>query len=327
MGWPLINIASLLGEEKIVKQLGANPVSLKKTDQEGNTALHQAASQGHFNIVKYLVKNGADINARNKQSRTALFNAAAQGKLKIVRYLLSKGADTSILTLSQQSPLSIAINNNHPATALTLAKQPAGAKQIHQAVLLAILKKMENVSLALIRKDKLLHFSYRNDRTALWHSADLGLFKTTQALIDSGLIDINQKGNMGYSPLARATYRGFANIFALLQKSKADLLTTTKEDNNLLMLAILSNHNDFIPTILAAGVDINAKNSAGDTALILAAFRGNMAAVKILIDANADLHIRNKNQLNAYESAKRANHPEVANYIREHSGKLFKLFN
>ena len=47
-------------------------------------------------------------------------------------------------------------------------------------------------------------------------------------------------------------------------------------------------HADTAKVLIAAGADVNAKDSDGDTPLQLAAFRGRTDIVKMLIAAGAD---------------------------------------
>ncbi len=326
-GWPLINIASLLGEYNIVDQLIKQGVDINQTDSNGNTALHRAASKGQLKVVKLLIANNIRINAVNKKQQTALWVAAAQGKFKVVKYQLKRHANTSILSQNNHSPLSIAIINHHPATARLLANKKLDVKAIHRTLLLAMQNAMEGISVTLIKRDKLLPFSYKNNRSALWYSADLGLEKATRTLLDSNKVDIDLKDNKGYSALARAAYHGYDKIFENILSHKAKITGVTVEGNTLLMLATLSGNHKIIRSLLKAGAFIDAKNKAGDSALILAATRGDLATVKLLIAAKADMHTRNKNDLNAYESALNAGHKKTAQYIRDHSSRLFKLFN
>ena len=47
----------------------------------------------------------------------------------------------------------------------------------------------------------------------------------------------------------------------------------------------------------------------------------------MLIEAGADLQLRNKEDLNAFQIANNSGHEETANIIRERSNFVFKLFN
>ena len=66
----------------------------------GHTALHRAASCGHYNTVKLLLDNGADINASylsrihstTDREWTPLHNASHNGRKGVVQLLLKRGA-------------------------------------------------------------------------------------------------------------------------------------------------------------------------------------------------------------------------------------------
>lgn len=67
-------------------------------DNAGNTALHEAALQGHIEIVELLIENGADVNIKSIEmfGDTPLIDASANGHLDVVKYLLKNGADPTI---------------------------------------------------------------------------------------------------------------------------------------------------------------------------------------------------------------------------------------
>jgi hypothetical protein len=57
-------------------------------DEDGKTALHHAALQGHAELVSLLVAAGAEVEARTKQGRTPLALAAFAGHAHVIRRLL-----------------------------------------------------------------------------------------------------------------------------------------------------------------------------------------------------------------------------------------------
>lgn len=326
-GWPLINIASLLGESAIVGQLLDQGVDITATDQTGNSALHRAAGKGQLTTVKLLVSRGSNINAINHNGESALYMAASSGQLKVINYLLNKGADPSLIAKNKSSPLSIAISNQHLQSASALSRHKLDPASIHRALLLAIQNKMEGLSIQLIKRDTRLAIAYSKNRSALWHSANLGLIKTTKELLSHSKVNINLSDKNGYTPLARAVNNGFAEISSMLINHKARTNTLTNENNSILMLAVLSGKGNIIKQILKLKNNLNEKNKAGDTALMLAAATGDNTTVKLLIKAGADIQTRNKDDLNAYQIAINSGHDKTASIIRESSGKLFKLFN
>jgi ankyrin repeat protein len=62
-----------------------------------------------------------------------------------------------------------------------------------------------------------------------------------------------------------------------------------------------------VSALIAAGADKNAHGVGGDTALICAAYNGNYGTVAALVDAGADLRLKNSNGTDALNAARHAN--------------------
>lgn len=68
--------------------------------------------------------------------------------------------------------------------------------------------------------------------------------------------------------------------------------------------------------LLEKGADINKWDSFGDAALAVAAFHGQMDFVKMLVAKGADLNFRGQYGNTAVGHARRANHPDIADYLK-----------
>nr|XP_054775130.1 ankyrin repeat domain-containing protein 17-like [Lytechinus pictus] len=62
-------------------------------NNNGLTALHNAAKNDHLDVVKYLISEGAKVNEGNYDDETPLYFAAHNGHLDVVKYLISEGAE------------------------------------------------------------------------------------------------------------------------------------------------------------------------------------------------------------------------------------------
>ena len=326
-GWPALNIASLLGDSAIAIQLLGKGANINAVDPGGYSAIHRAASKGQRNIIEILVSHGAKINSVNNSNETPLYLAAESGHLQTVKILLKEGASPSILGKNKVSPLAIAIMNGHDRTARALQHGKLDKESTHRAMLLAMQNKMQSLSIQLIKSNKLLSLFDERNRSALWHSADLGLKNVTKALIRRIPGAINVADNNGYTPLARAVLNGYLDTASLLIENGASIKSVTNEKNTILMLSVLSGNIAQTRFLLSKGIDIDARNIVGDTALIMAASNGSKALVDALVKAGADTRIRNLDDQNAYDVASHSNHTEIAILIKENSGAVFKLFN
>ncbi|VUC29558.1 unnamed protein product [Clonostachys rosea] len=94
-GYTALQVAALRGHLEVVERLlaaGADVNAPRSTDH-GYTALQGAAEGGNVEIVKRLIAEGADCNApAAKLKNTALKEAARQGHLEIVHLLKEGGA-------------------------------------------------------------------------------------------------------------------------------------------------------------------------------------------------------------------------------------------
>jgi len=325
-GWPILNIASLLGETRILKQLLEQGADINATDPDGYTALHRAASKGQLKSARILHRNGIDIDRQNRKGETALYLAALNGHESFVSWLLEQGADSRLATRKGSTPLLAAIRSGNPAIAERLADKPLADKHRHQALVEAIQRRQEALALRLLPHDRLAPLKDKQGRSLLWMAADKGLNRLAAALIRKYPGDIDLADKSGYTPLARAVYRGYLNMAGQLIDRKARFDLVTRDGNSLPMLAVLSGKPKMLKKMLALPHNINQRNAHGDTALMLAAAAGNRQMVELLIAAGADLQMRNKNDLTAEQLARQAGHDQVADLIRQNKRGLFRIF-
>lgn len=326
-GWPLLNISIELGDRSITQQLIEEKPDFAATDPQGNSALHVAARKGDYDSLRLLVSRGASVNATNGRNESGLYLAVEAGSLKSVNLLLQQRADPSITTKLEVTPLEIAVETRQLKIAEALLKAKNSYPGIHRVLLQAIEKNLERLSYLLIKRDSELGSLDEQGRTALWHSASSGLLRTTENLLAAGKIDLNQADVNGYSALAQAIKNGHEKVTRLLVKWGADLSPLTNEGNSLLMLAVLSEKSAIAGLLLQRNVDVNIQDNVGETALMMAAATGQDRVIEMLINAGADMQLRNREELNAFQIARNAGHQDAAEFIREKSNFVFKLFN
>ena len=300
----------------------------------GETPLIWAAAQDHAEAVTLLAARGADVNAgsarQNYRSRragqsilalgswTPLMYAARENALHGGRALIDAGADLDLADPDGATALVIAIiNANYDFAKLLLdagadpniVDTAAGMGPLYAAIdmhRLAVGHGRPNPhpsgaldEVAIVR----LLLERKADPNATLKAAILQRQHTAG---DSTLA-------VGATPLMRAAKSGDAAMVKLLLAAGAIPTTTLANGTTALMFAAGLGWRDGSPLapsydqgppeeavqtielLTAAGVDINAANAAGDTALHAAiAGRASDVIVKGLIALGADLHAKNK---------------------------------
>lgn len=305
-----------------------------REDWHGQTALMWAVSEKHPEMVRTLIARGADVNARDNVVKwerqvtseprekwlppgglTPLLFASREGCVECARILVEAGADVNAADPNGISPVVLAIINGHyDAAALLLEKgtDPNRADITGRTALYAAVdahtmpvsnrpapKEIDNqiTSLDLI-KALLAHGANVN--------AQLKKQQPYRAKLDRG---DDTMLTTGTTPLLRAAKAGDTEVMRLLLAKGADAKLATRIGINPLMAAAglgtkeedTTGRNktqkeaiDSIQLCLDSGVDINAADTRGQTALHGASQKGLDQIVQYLADHGAQLDAKDK---------------------------------
>ena len=322
-GETVLMTASRTGSAEAVRLLAAHGADLNAREHtRGQTALMWAVAQRHPDVVEALIALGADVHARSApqprriHTRTAGFNpsgvvdtvlggntpllfAARQGDLIAARHLVAAGADVNDTASTGTSALVVAAHSGHTALALFLLERgadPRAAEAGYSALHAATLRGDETLAAALLAhgadpnapvvrgsqgRRNSPDYVLQHDvvgATAFWlagHFAEPGVMR---ALSDGGA-DPQFVMEDGTTPLMAAV--------AARRRREPGLAPNPAEDERLVLEAVR--------VALHAGVDVNAADSAGNTALHTAARRRLDTVVRLLADSGADLAAPNDN--------------------------------
>jgi ankyrin repeat protein len=113
------------GHLKIVQDLIEANADIDITNKKENTSLICAVKMGYLEIVQALIDNEADINLTNNKGNTALMYAVKMGYLNIVQALIHAKAEIDSVNKDGYTPLLEAVKQNN--TAITTILISAGA--------------------------------------------------------------------------------------------------------------------------------------------------------------------------------------------------------
>ncbi|GMH38703.1 hypothetical protein BSKO_06587 [Bryopsis sp. KO-2023] len=215
------------------------------------------------------------VNVPDADGFTPLDSAAQGGFVEIVKLLIDAGAN-------------VEARDNDGGTALY-----AAAGKGHLAVVQVLLEAGANVE---------SRFTETDD-TALIFSADQGHHDVAAALIKAGA-DVDATNRDGFFPLYRAGLSGYPKVVKLLVESGASMeMRLEGSGETSLMAAAFGGHTGTVKQLIISGVDVNAANIFGQTALHKAPLQfDRLGVAKALVDgggfvnlednkANTPLHI------------------------------------
>ncbi len=147
---------------------------------------------------------------------------------------------------------------------------------------------------------------------ALYLALQEGSLKAANALLESPRLKPEQRNATDESPLMMAALNGYLDIARRLIALDADV---NKPGWTALHYAATNGHLQIMDLLLEHHAFIDAQAPNGNTPLMMAAYFGTPEAVKLLIQAGADLNLRNQNGMTALDLAQRANHTNSAELI------------
>jgi ankyrin repeat protein len=264
----------------------------------GWSAVMYAAREGAVEAARALVESGANLDLTDPEGTTALIIAIINGHYDVASVLIGKGADPNIADIKGMTPLYAAVDMHtigdtfgRPYPAKPVIEDSVGAAKM-------LIAGGANVNARL--KGPILKRVY-----------------------DAG---DNRLGE-GATPFMRAARKCDVEMMRLLLDAKADVTLAQKSGNTPVMLCAGAvsagnsednpervSEDEALPAIrlaLDAGVDVNAANATGDTALHTAATTGGgqQGIIRLLVERGARLDAKNKAGRTPLDAATRARQP------------------
>lgn len=309
----------------------------------GQTALMWAAAQCHAPMAERLLERGADVDARSNVEEwarqvtaeprakwlprgglTPLMFAAREGCVDAARVLAAAGADVDAATPEGFTALISALINGHYDAAAVLIEAGAdpnlvdedGRGALYAAVDFNTMPKSNRPAPDVIHDE---HTALDIARMLLEAGADPNVRLDDQAPYRAKLDRGNDTVlNRGTTPLLRAAKSGDVAAIELLLEHDADPFIATERGVTPLMVAagVGTTEQDTtgrfktearaiaaIDLLLAQGLDVNAVDSRGRTALHGAALQGFDEIVAALVERGAALDVEDEEGFTPLETA------------------------
>ncbi|CAB1098451.1 unnamed protein product [Ectocarpus sp. CCAP 1310/34] len=276
-----LDVAAVKGHVDVATAIIARGADVNAASTSGNTALHHAAACGKAEAVSLLCLKGADVDGLNRQGRTAIQLAAERGHLAATRSLLDAGADATLRPDDNAGmcALDLAASGGHVDVAEAIiehgvdvnAAVPNGNTALH----IAAIEDEADMVLLLCSKGAGKDSINSQGSTPLQMAAGEGNVAATQALLDAGADASSQSEGEASSALDCAVCQGYTDVVRVKIEHEIDVNISDVDGKTALHHAV------------AAG-----KVEMGCTPLHLVAMAGRAAAAQALLDAGADVALR-----------------------------------
>lgn len=157
-----------------------------------------------------------------------------------------------------------------------------------------------------------------------WRSAILGGFAAALAAITLCTAAGCNEARLQEEALRKYSYKGNMAILQDLLAQGVNVNARDEQGGTALMLAALAGNAEVVRLLLERGADANAQSDGGNTALIAAAGKGHVEILQILLDAGADPFIENKAGMTAAVNAAFSNQGECVIFLKKAEAAMEK---
>uniref|UniRef100_A0A673CJY6 Ankyrin repeat domain 52a n=1 Tax=Sphaeramia orbicularis TaxID=375764 RepID=A0A673CJY6_9TELE len=313
-GRSVLYLAAQKGYARCVEVLLAQGASCLLNDNRLMwTPIHVAAANGHSDCLRMMIDYGEEgdlTNSTDKFGQTPLMLAVLGGHTDCVHLLLEKGALPDAKDKRGSTALHRGVGHDdcvtvlldHKATAL--CRDTQGRTPLHYAASRGhteILASLVQAAMATDPQDKLLD---NKQYTPLHWAAYKGHEDCLEVLLEFKTF-IHEEGNP-FTPLHCALINGHSSAAERLLESAGVHMINTRDAKGRTPLHAAAFAEDVtgLQLVLRHGVEINAVDKSGCSALMVAADKGHSGTVAILLHrAKADLTLLDENRNTALHLA------------------------
>ena len=290
-GSSALHLATKMNHSDVVNLLVTNQADVNLQTKSGNSALHLATKWNHDNIVILLLTHQANINLQTNNGTTALHLAAENGHGDIVNLLLTHQANVNLPAKNRTTALRLAAANGLMKTIMNTdivnIQDDEGMTALHLAARSGhgeVVKTFLNTDIVKIRDNE--------GQTALHLAAWKGHSEVVKILLNADIVNIQD--NEGQTALHLAARSGHGEVVKILLN--ADIVNIQdNEGQTALHLAAWIGHSEVVKILLNADT-VNIQNNEGVTALHYAALLEHSEVMRSLLGcARLEINTRDSN--------------------------------
>jgi ankyrin repeat protein len=267
---------------EIVQHMGLQ--ELEETDDDGRTALHWAAIDGHNEVVALLLDKGAQAGNGDDNDSTPLMLAAYRGHLGVVQLIVQHtgGQGLDATSAGGRTALHLAVQGGHEAVVTFLLNQGAHAINPHRFGMTPFMSAAAGGHVGMAQLFLELQGGQGLDRrdnqgnTALHWAARGGHAEAAAWLLRSGA-GVSIRDEDGMTPLMWVGSCGHLGALQILLQEVGEegLRERDVRGHTALHRAAMMDHEEVVQALLLAGADPTIKDSRGRTPRALAEEQGH----------------------------------------------------
>lgn len=280
--------------------------AINAQDVRKRTPLHLACRHNEESVIESLLQAGADIDSQDIAGLAPIHYAAIHGQARTVQLLVTAGANTYVTDRGWMTPLFWAVFKGHIevvdvlwAHSKSLLRDSNGRAILHFAAVADADETSRHEMVKYLLEKKVDTGVKDNDGcTPLLIAVKLGHEGVVDLLLKAGKYPWG--GGIVEEAIHYATCHGETAILEMLLDSQPGLQVkdiqftrTLNESIFLLGLAARYGHDTTVELLLKRGASINCEDITedGKTALQMAAEKGRIGVMKLLLEGGADVNL------------------------------------
>ncbi|XP_066023833.1 ankyrin-2-like isoform X9 [Pocillopora verrucosa] len=287
-GWNTLHFAAQSGDTDIISLIHTHLPNIESKTGKGYTPLMVAAFNCKLHAVKWFLEKGATVACEDKRGWNTLHSAA-------------QGGDTDIISLIHTHLPNIESKTGEGYTPLMVA---AFTGKLHAVKW--FLEKGATVACESKRGWNTLHFAAESGDTDII------------SLIHTHLPNIESKTGEGLTPLMVAAFTCKLHAVKWFLEKGATVACEDKRGWNTLHSAAQGGDTDIISLIHTHLPNIESKTGEGYTPLMVAAFTGELHAVKWFLEKGAAIACEDKRGWSPLHHAAKGGDPDTIDLILTH---------